>query len=82
VRLNLFDVFPIRTSRPVIHFYLSIGVDQNVFPVDFVVELVKALVRLIFRLPVQLSLKNPDLSWWFQTHVNHLSFPSSKARQK
>ena len=46
----------------------SIGVMQNVFAINLVIELIEAVSRFRLRLDVQLSLKGPDLFRRYQAH--------------
>src|ERR1019366_741812 len=53
-----------------------VGMAQNVFPVNLVVEHVEAVSRLVLRLAIQLDLKFPDLARCCQTHRQSPSLPS------
>jgi hypothetical protein len=60
VRLDLLERHAVDARLPAIRFRESIGVRQNVRPVDFVVQPIKPEGRLGLGLYVQLALKRPD----------------------
>src|SRR3972149_1525772 len=62
-RLDVFEALPVHSRCTAVAFGQRPAVGQYVFAIDLVVEQVKAVVRLLLGLAVQLSLHHPDLFW-------------------
>src|SRR5208337_737357 len=67
-RFDLRKGLPIHARSAPVELHQFVGVVENIFAVDFVVEQVEAVVRFLLRLAIQLPLKRPDLIWCFQAH--------------
>src|ERR1035441_8488670 len=67
-RLDSLEALLIHSRRALIGLRQHIGVDQNVFAVYLVVELMKTEFRLTLRLSIQFDLKFPDLIRCCQAH--------------
>ena len=71
-RLDLREGHPVHARRTRIGAGQRIGVTQNVFAINLVVEHVEAEGRLRLRLAIELSLKAPDLLGVARLIANHL----------
>jgi hypothetical protein len=68
LRFDLCERHPVHTGRARIGAGKPVGVAEDVFAADLVVEQVEAECRLRLRLTIKLSLKGPDLIGCFETH--------------
>jgi hypothetical protein len=67
-RLDLSEAYPVHARSTRISADQSVGVVQDVIPTDLVVEHVEAESGLRLRLPIELSLKGPDLLRCSEAH--------------
>src|ERR1035437_7135205 len=75
-RFDFREALSIHPRRSLVGARQFVGMAQNVFPVNLVVEHVEAVSRLVLRLAIQLDLKFPDLARCCQTHRQSPSLPS------
>src|ERR1019366_5932980 len=75
-RFDFREALSIHPGRSLVGARQFVGMAQNVFPVNLVVEHVEAVSRLVLRLAIQLDLKFPDLARCCQTHRQSPSLPS------
>lgn len=67
-RLDHHEGLPIHPRRSLIGTHQPVSMEQNISPVDLVVELVEAEIRFRLRLEIELHLKFPDIFGCYQTH--------------
>src|SRR5579871_1119703 len=77
--LDLREGHPVHARRSPVGTGQRVGVFQDVFPAYLVVEQVEAVVRLCLSLAIELSLKDPDLILFCESH---LQSPDPLRRQK
>ena len=67
-RLDLLEALSIHPRRALVGPRQSVGMEQDVFAIDLVVEQVEAEVRFRLRLEIELPLESPDLFRCLQAH--------------